>query len=74
MPVTRNPGDVVAQSVARRTQDPKTEVRTPSGAQEKLVRVFQVKNVLLARRRCAQPPCVYVLTHKNDHVPTLKIL
>ena len=32
------------------------------------------KNVVLTRCRCAQTPCVYIRTHKNDHARSLKIL
>ena len=35
----------------------RTKVRIPSGAQ-----FFRVKKVMLARCRCAQPPCVYART------------
>ena len=49
-------GDGVAQLVERRPWDP--EVRIPSGAQEKFVRIFPSQNVVLTRR-CAPPPCVY---------------
>ena len=44
-----------------------------SGAQDKCVSFFRVKNVVLTRCRCAHPP-VCIRTHNNDHVRTLTIL
>ena len=64
----------VAQLVERRQWIPWPEVWTPSGAQEKITSFWRDKNVVLTCYRCAQPPCVCIRTHKNDHVRTLKIL
>ena len=38
---------------------PSSEVRIPSGAQEKIVRVVQSQNVVQTRCRCAPPLCIY---------------
>ena len=68
--------DGVARLVQRRgLQVERPQVRTPSasGAQENIVSFVLVKNVVLTRCRCAQPP-VCIRTHKNDHVRTLKIM
>ena len=67
-------GDWVAQWLQHRTQGPKDEGSNPvrsTGANSELC---QVKNVVLTRRRCVQPPCVCAPAYKNAHVRTLKIL
>ena len=61
-------------SIGNRLEIQIPEVQTPSRAQEKFVRVFPSPNVVLTCCQCAQPLFVYVCTHKNDHVRTLKIL
>ena len=67
-------GDGVAQLVEHRLAIQRPEVRTPSGAQETIVRVFPSQNVVLTRCRCAQPLCVYARTRMMNHVRKLKIL
>ena len=51
--------DGVAQLVERRTQDPKDRGSNHVRSTHKIVSFFRVKNVVLARCRCAQPPCVH---------------
>ena len=63
----------VAQLVERRIRDPKTRGSNPSRAQEQFMRVFP------SQKCCADsllvcPTPVYMCTHKNDHVRTLKVL
>ena len=49
----------MAQLVERWTQDPKTGGSDPSLARSirKICEFFRVKNVVMTRCRCAQPPC-----------------
>ena len=61
-------GDGVAQLVERRTQDPKDRGSNPVRSTRVVCEFFRVKNVVLTRYRCAQPPYVYIRTRKNDHV------
>ena len=59
-------GDGVAQLVERLTQDPKARGSNPA-------RGTRVKNVVLTRCQCAQPPpCVYTLAQEQER--TLKIM
>ena len=63
----------MAQLEERRTRDPKTQGSNAIRSTRTICEFFRVKNVMLTRQ-CAQPPCVYIHTHKNDHVRMLKIL
>ena len=73
-------GDVVAQLVEHGPQDPIDSMirgSNPSVAQEKIVTVFLSQNVVLARCRCAPPPCVHArirtYMHVKDHVVHVRV-
>ena len=55
-------GDGVAQWLERRTQDPKARGSNPVRSTRNICKFFRVKNVVLPRCRCAEPPCVYART------------
>ena len=60
--IERPTGDVVAQLVERRPQDPMdsmTRGSNPIRTQEKHLRVFTSQNVVLTGCRCAPPPWVH---------------
>ena len=64
--------DRVAQLLERRIKIRSPEVRTPSGAQQKIVRVFMIQKYCAdSLPVCLTPVCMR--THKNAHVRTLKI-
>ena len=65
-------GGGVAQLVERQTRDTMIRGLNPVSTR-KNCEFFRVKNVLV-RCRCAQPLCVCIHMHENDHVHTLKIL
>ena len=69
-------GNGVAQLVEHRIRDPKNGGSNPICVMRltKICEFFRVKNVVLTRCRCAQPPSVCTRTHKNNRVRTLKIL
>ena len=66
----------VAQLVEYQTQDPKVRGSNPVRSTRKSCVFFQVKNVVLTRCLCDQPPCVHahirIITYTNLH--TTKIL
>ena len=66
-------GGGLAQWLERWTGDLKVEGSNPVRSTRK-TEFFRVKNVVLTRCRCAQPPCVCIRTHTKYHVRTLKIL
>ena len=55
-------GDGVAQLVERRTRDPKDRGSNPVRGTRKNCEFFRVRNIVLTRCRCVQPPCVYAHT------------
>ena len=70
-------GGGVVQFSERRTRDPKTRGSNPvRSTRKKKWEFVRVKNVVLTRCRCAQPPCVCIRahtkwsrTHAKDLVP-----
>ena len=68
-------GDGVAQWIERaslsRSDNPRFEPRQKN--KKNLWRIFRVKNVVLNRCRCAQPP-VCIRSPKNDHARTLIVV
>ena len=61
---TAGTGDRVAQWVERRTQYPKDRGSNPIRSPRKICEFLRVRNVVLTRCQCAQPPppCVYACT------------
>ena len=66
--------DGVAQLVGRQTRDPKDRGSITVRRTRNMCKFYWVTNAVLTHCRCAQPPCLYICTHKNDHVRTIKIL
>ena len=65
----------MAQLVVRRIRDPKTRGSNPvRSTRNNCESLYRVKHVVLTRCPCVSNPCVYIRTHKNDRVRTLKIL
>ena len=66
-------GGSVGRALDSRSKGPRLEPCLRQEHKKILCEIFQIKNVVLTRCRCAQPP-MCIRTHKNDHVRTLKIL